>query len=203
MWLETMVKGVEDVPHLCVNGLATLREQDRQSKDLILALNQEESDLLESLNATHKEYGSDFDENIFADKAKDLMRRRAEVVALIGEQAKTAQHMYDLMDKKIKNFDLKTGSLDHLLSYDVNDTLSKRKKKKRKADVDQPEEDIVVDPNEPVYCVCRMVSFGRMVGCENGECPIEWFHLACVGLTDDTVPDSWYCFECRDKLGIR
>merc|ERR1712168_1452462 len=42
--------------------------------------------------------------------------------------------------------------------------------------------DMPVDPNEPTYCVCRQVSFGQMVMCDNSECPIEWFHFGCVGL---------------------
>ena len=27
--------------------------------------------------------------------------------------------------------------------------------------------DMPIDPNEPVYCYCRKVSFGKMVGCDN------------------------------------
>jgi hypothetical protein len=26
---------------------------------------------------------------------------------------------------------------------------------------------------------------------------IEWFHYECVGVTADTVPDSWYCSDCQ------
>ena len=26
---------------------------------------------------------------------------------------------------------------------------------------------LVVDPNEPLYCFCRRVSYGKMVGCDN------------------------------------
>ena len=39
------------------------------------------------------------------------------------------------------------------------------------------------DPNEPKYCRCQNVSYGEMVACDNNDCPIEWFHFACVGLT--------------------
>src|SRR2546423_6540363 len=27
-----------------------------------------------------------------------------------------------------------------------------------------------VDPNEPVYCICRQVSFGEMIGCDGEVC---------------------------------
>jgi hypothetical protein len=28
--------------------------------------------------------------------------------------------------------------------------------------------------NEPIYCVCKRVSFGEMIGCDGDECPTEW-----------------------------
>ncbi|XP_036824826.1 inhibitor of growth protein 5 isoform X3 [Oncorhynchus mykiss] len=37
--------------------------------------------------------------------------------------------------------------------------------------------DMPVDPNEPTYCLCHQVSYGEMIGCDNPDCPIEWFHL--------------------------
>ncbi|CAG8648147.1 7448_t:CDS:2 [Gigaspora margarita] len=52
-----------------------------------------------------------------------------------------------------------------------------------------------VDPNEPVYCICRQVSFGEMIGCDGENCPIEWYHLECVGLK--AVPEGrWFCDTC-------
>ncbi|CAN0554378.1 unnamed protein product, partial [Ectocarpus sp. 8 AP-2014] len=37
--------------------------------------------------------------------------------------------------------------------------------------------------NEPVYCVCRQVGWGDMIGCDNEDCEHgEWFHYHCVGL---------------------
>jgi len=55
-----------------------------------------------------------------------------------------------------------------------------------------------IDPNEPVYCTCRRVSFGQMIGCDNENCPIEWFHFECVGLTEP-VKGKWYCHQCRER----
>lgn len=55
--------------------------------------------------------------------------------------------------------------------------------------------DMPVDPNEPTYCLCHQVSYGEMIGCDNPDCPIEWFHFACVGLV--TKPKGkWYCPKC-------
>jgi len=55
--------------------------------------------------------------------------------------------------------------------------------------------DMPVDPNEPTYCVCQQVSYGEMIGCDNQDCPIEWFHFGCMNLT--TKPKGkWYCPKC-------
>jgi hypothetical protein len=44
-------------------------------------------------------------------------------------------------------------------------------------------------------CVCGGKGRGEMVGCENPDCPSEWFHLQCVGLSK--VPaGKWFCPEC-------
>ena len=55
--------------------------------------------------------------------------------------------------------------------------------------------DMPVDPNEPTYCICHQVSFGQMIACDNPDCPIEWFHIGCMGLS--SIPKGkWYCPKC-------
>lgn len=56
--------------------------------------------------------------------------------------------------------------------------------------------DMPVDPNEPTYCVCHQVSYGEMIGCDNQDCPIEWFHFGCVGLTAKPK-GKWFCQKCQ------
>ncbi|KAJ5096340.1 hypothetical protein NUU61_005696 [Penicillium alfredii] len=65
-------------------------------------------------------------------------------------------------------------------------------------DMDDDDED---EGNEDtkVYCTCRTVSHGDMVACDNDNCPYEWFHWKCVGLTREPV-GTWYCDECRKNL---
>ncbi|XP_052778965.1 inhibitor of growth protein 3-like [Mya arenaria] len=58
------------------------------------------------------------------------------------------------------------------------------------------------DPNEPRYCLCNQVSYGEMVGCDNDDCPIEWFHYPCVGLTQ-APKGKWYCPQCTAALKRR
>jgi len=55
-----------------------------------------------------------------------------------------------------------------------------------------------IDPNEPVYCTCKRVSFGQMIGCDNPDCPVEWFHFECVGLSE-SVKGKWFCPICQGK----
>lgn len=56
----------------------------------------------------------------------------------------------------------------------------------------------VVDESEPLYCTCRQVAYGDMVGCDNEDCPVEWFHYKCVGL--NKAPKSkWLCPQCASE----
>ncbi|WVR09526.1 hypothetical protein IAU60_006594 [Kwoniella sp. DSM 27419] len=98
------------------------------------------------------------------------------------------------------------------LAVATSASRSHKKKKGRKsikADAEKEEEpaafeqayNIPADPNEPRYCYCNQVSFGQMVGCDNDECPIEWFHMACAGLQAEPT-GKWWCNICRPKMGL-
>eukprot|EP00736_Rhodelphis_marinus_P004794 Rmarinus@m.9711 len=60
-------------------------------------------------------------------------------------------------------------------------------------------DDMPVDPNEPRYCYCNQVSYGEMVACDHADCPYEWFHFQCVGITE-TPKGKWLCPDCRAKV---
>ena len=62
--------------------------------------------------------------------------------------------------------------------------------------------DYIVDPDEPRYCVCNQISYGEMVGCDNSDCPIEWFHYACVGISEPPK-GKWYCPQCTASMKRR
>lgn len=77
-----------------------------------------------------------------------------------------------------------------IVKKDIKKKNGAVKKKKKKEVADLP-----IDPDEPTYCSCNQVSYGEMIGCDNDECPIEWFHFNCVNLT--TKPKGkWYCPDC-------
>lgn len=58
-----------------------------------------------------------------------------------------------------------------------------------------------VEPDDALYCFCQQKSYGEMIGCDNGKCPYEWFHVKCVNMSGP-LPDTWYCPECVTKLGL-
>lgn len=35
-----------------------------------------------------------------------------------------------------------------------------------------------------------------MIGCDNEDCPLEWFHLSCAGLTAAPT-GKWLCEVCK------
>ncbi|KAH3709720.1 uncharacterized protein LOC127857083 [Dreissena polymorpha] len=50
--------------------------------------------------------------------------------------------------------------------------------------------------SEQLYCICNQVEFGRMIGCDNSTCAIEWFHYGCVNI-ESAPKGKWYCSVCR------
>jgi len=102
---------------------------------------------------------------------------------------------------------------------EFDDEIPKKKKKKGAAQAEEEEAeihqamspfqsvlaahpsdvlDMPVDPNEPTYCLCNQVSYGEMIGCDNLDCPIEWFHFACVQLKIKPK-GKWFCPRCQEE----
>lgn len=109
------------------------------------------------------------------------------------------------------------------ISLEVETDLRRRKKKKKKKVLTESDEmEVELDEDEDqgvmmggrmeeggstsdesssnkVYCICEGEVLGeRMVACDNSNCPIEWFHYQCAGLTEDPT-GSWFCDDCKSK----
>ncbi|XP_041982139.1 inhibitor of growth protein 3 [Aricia agestis] len=67
------------------------------------------------------------------------------------------------------------------------------------SEIEGAEEEWTYDPNEPRYCICNQVSYGDMVACDNQDCPYEWFHYPCVGITAPPK-GKWYCPQCHSNM---
>ncbi|XP_064547712.1 inhibitor of growth protein 5 isoform X2 [Drosophila montana] len=151
------------------------------------------------------------------EKASSTRAKSEEAVAKKGGRKKTKDGKTTGKKKKPASSDEETGrgnqsnsaSGANLNASSSAGQGSKKKKTKKTADIDDSEKeschtaathpsdvmDMPVDPNEPTYCLCHQVSYGEMIGCDNPDCPIEWFHFACVGLT--TKPKGkWFCPKC-------
>lgn len=90
-------------------------------------------------------------------------------------------------DPNIKSDNMSNGSKNELLSDATNPKSPK-----------QNASGITAGDLEPTYCYCNQVSFGEMIGCDNPDCELEWFHYGCVGLTAPP-PGKWYCPDCSAR----
>ena len=53
----------------------------------------------------------------------------------------------------------------------------------------------------PVWCYCRRdEEFDTMIGCDNEQCTIQWYHLSCLQIPQSHVPKGkWYCPDCHKE----
>ena len=98
-------------------------------------------------------------------------------------------------EKKISKKKKKAAVKDTDMKKIVGSTASVTNVNGIAATGDIPIVDMPVDPNEPTYCLCQQVSYGEMIGCDNQDCPIEWFHFPCMALTVKPK-GKWYCPKC-------
>jgi hypothetical protein len=77
---------------------------------------------------------------------------------------------------------------------------------------DSGDEDLYLEDQEPqkeeegkeAFCLCRRPDDGsQMIGCDNDDCTIVWFHLKCLG--KKKVPKGkWFCDACAaEKKGTK
>ena len=54
--------------------------------------------------------------------------------------------------------------------------------------------------DEEVWCYCqKFIPDTTLIGCDNNNCKVQWFHMTCIGL--DVAPtDSWFCPTCKQNL---
>ncbi|KAM6967551.1 PHD finger protein 20-like protein 1 [Aplochiton taeniatus] len=68
-------------------------------------------------------------------------------------------------------------------------------------ELDGPPEDLSGSSQEIVRCICQMdEENGFMIQCEECMC---WQHSVCMGLLEDSIPDQYICYVCRDPPGQR
>ncbi|KAH9943195.1 uncharacterized protein BXZ73DRAFT_87583 [Epithele typhae] len=71
-------------------------------------------------------------------------------------------------------------------------------------DMEDGGEDGADAEDQELYCYCQKLSYGEMIACDNESCRYQWFHLSCINVKPgSSLPDEWYCEDCRAKLGIQ
>jgi len=180
---------------------------------------QEVNDKVERLLKKHKHDKNAMMESL---SPKELQQLQGELQSCFEwgeEKIKLASQTYDAVDKHIRRLDEDLRKFEAELEQErllkqlqTKQALKAKGQKSKFTNKDKgPSQepplvapvvqtpldidfDMPIDPNEPVYCFCKRVSFGNMVGCDNENCPIEWFHYECVGLTE-SPKGKWHCSQ--------
>jgi len=204
-YLENYLESISSLPQEVRRNFALLRELDTRSQELIEKVEKNSKIYLKSFKK-YKESKPEDEKQIKTD-LKTCLELGDEKVAL-------AVQTYELVDKHIRRLDtdlkkfeaeLEQGGIkEQVIPQSLLKPIDNGKANSRKRTLENPTDarvlqidiDMPIDPNEPTYCICNRVSFGEMVGCDNAECKVEWFHFECVGLT--TPPKGkWYCPDCQ------
>ncbi|XP_065176531.1 inhibitor of growth protein 4-like [Sycon ciliatum] len=213
MYLERYLEGVESLPLEVQRNFTLMRELDQRVQGNFSDINGLSSKYISDVKTL-----SSSTRNKRLTEIQDLYSKARE---LADEKVQLAAQTYELVDKHIRRLDGDLNRFETELrkkEAEQGDSAStqaetpsrksiepqrKRAKNSQSSDtgastgVPSAAEvlDMPVDPNEPTYCVCHQVSYGEMIGCDNPDCPVEWFHFACVGLSSKPK-GKWYCTRC-------
>jgi len=205
-YLENYLTSINNLPVEIRRNLTLIRDLDVKSQAIISDI----EGLCDSyVNKVHTLLSSD--------QIEEALHNLQNCVNLSEEKVKIAGQTYQMVDKHIRRLDRDLEKYKHELDQIKQEQQVQLKSKGKKSKAPkrkstdgtliagtEPNIDInpevPIDPNEPVYCFCQKVFYGVMVGCDNPDCPIEWFHLGCVGLTEPPQKTKWYCPRCREKF---
>lgn len=224
MDFEDFIESLESLPIDLSRNLRLLRELDEKSLTLKgdcsstadkyrqAESHDEQYQLIQTLNDLQARRLLHADERItLANQAYEMVekhiRRLDDVLEELAARPPTAAAPTTTNRKKKRTNSMndestnqkKRRKLDKPLNQVQNKTSVKKKEStEMKNKIVEPIglDHFPIDPYEPRYCICNQVSFGRMVACDNPQCPIEWFHFACVKLEEEPK-GKWFCEKCR------
>uniref|UniRef100_A0A3P8WXD3 Inhibitor of growth protein n=1 Tax=Cynoglossus semilaevis TaxID=244447 RepID=A0A3P8WXD3_CYNSE len=202
MYLEHYLDSIENLPFELQRNFNLMRDLDQRTEDL-----------KGQIDSLAKEYTANA-RTLHSEQKLSILRQIQQSYSKCKEfgddKVQLAMQTYEMVDKHIRRLDTDLARFEadlkekQIESTDYDSTSSKGKR--GGGEFNSPSSnfgnvhpsdvlDMPVDPNEPTYCLCHQVSYGEMIGCDNTDCSIEWFHFACVGLT--TKPrGKWYCPRC-------
>lgn len=103
----------------------------------------------------------------------------------------------DEFDTDSSGDEMDPGNMDN--EDTMNSDMDQRLKQKRQQQLNRFKEDwnSGEDTNER-YCICKDISYGDMIMCDNARCETQWFHFVCVGL-NAAPKGKWFCPFCVDS----
>jgi hypothetical protein len=219
MDFDDFIESLESLPIDLSRNLRLLRELDDKSLSLksecsIVAKiyqqtksHDDKYNLIQSLNDLQSRRLLHADEKItLANQAYEMVEKHIRRLDDVLEELANQPQKFSTNNRKKKrtissnedlNSNKKRRKLDKPLNQVQNKTTIKKKEQHDLIKVEPVGLDLFpIDPYEPKYCMCNQVSFGRMIACDNPQCPIEWFHFACVKLEEEPK-GKWFCEKCR------
>jgi len=223
LYLEHYLESIESLPYDLQRNFSLQRDLDQRAHDLLDEIDklcEEYISKVRDLPPTdRKDYFSKI-ENAFQKSREygdDKVQLAVQTYEMVDKHIRRLDSDLSRFEEELKQqrHQQQQGSEEdnRKRKLDKNESSKKRKKGKRDHDSDELSSkttsatplitmatdmnvlDMPVDPNEPTYCLCHQVSYGEMIGCDNNDCLIEWFHFGCVGLT--TKPKGkWFCPRC-------
>ncbi|XP_065061212.1 inhibitor of growth protein 4-like [Rhopilema esculentum] len=228
LYLEHYLDSIENLPYELQRNFTLLRDLDQRAHDLLSEIDKMCEEYMEKIRKLTPPEKKDYLNRIDSAFRKSREYGDDKVQLAIQTYEMVDRHIRKLdSDLARFEEDLKQQRQTQVQEPDATTKKEKGRKrrsekiesgKKKKRSKIEPEEvplpvsatplitmatdmnvlDMPVDPNEPTYCLCHQVSYGEMIGCDNPECPIEWFHFGCVGLS--TKPKGkWFCPKCSQN----
>ena len=192
-YVEMAIDAREEVPHVISECLKCIDKMDAAVTSVSMAIDSTLNDIKCHNQATSKQVAS-------IRSAKSL------VEMLCEKKVQMAVANYDLLDENVRMIDEEIKVLEKAMLGSGNAALKNFVTNRYQAAQYATEgagyssgafyeEAMKVDPNEPVYCICRQIAYGDMIACDNEDCAIEWFHIKCTNLSK--LPrNKWLCSDC-------
>lgn len=188
-YIERYLDTVETLPSDLHRSFSLIRELDAQAEIKSKKLETSCKAFLESM------------QTLDAESRRKKLQQIQESFKLAHELADRkvaiAVETYDTVDKHIRELDTELNQFEREHETGSSDGKNDKRGRGSRRDIvnESDLQDMPVDPNEPTYCLCHQVSYGEMIACDNEDCPTEWFHFACVNLTEHPK-SKWYCPRC-------
>lgn len=228
-YLEQYLDSLENLPSELKKNFNKMQDLDTKNKDILVDIDTASDEYLRKvrdLSPTKRKAEMEKIQRMFK-KAKEISDDKVNIAVNTYELVDKHIRKLDSDLAKFESEMKEKGRLSQSESEEEEEIPVKKKPKdkkkgsakeegkKRKKQKNEPQTtpshpypnlpvpqevlDMPVDPNEPTYCLCQQVSYGEMIGCDNTDCPIEWFHFGCMDLT--TKPKGkWYCPKCAPSF---